>query len=90
MTTLPLAWCHPIRASAHPLILRKPEVRGRIPVGKTKFEEDIAPRLEKIQLGPRCVGFTESSVDRLIKELVTESATAPQFVPPPNKKRKVA
>jgi hypothetical protein len=55
-------------------ILRKPEVRRRIPVGHTKFEEDIAPRLDKVFLGPRCVGFTESSVERLIKELITESA----------------
>jgi predicted DNA-binding transcriptional regulator AlpA len=56
-------------------ILRKPEVRSRVPVGKTKFEEDIAPRLDKVYLGPRCVGFTESSVERLIKELIAESAT---------------
>jgi predicted DNA-binding transcriptional regulator AlpA len=57
-------------------ILRKAQVRDRIPVGKTKFEEDIVPRLTKIQLGPRAVGYLESSVDRLIDELIEESAAA--------------
>ena len=63
-------------------ILRKPEVRNRLPVGKTKFEEDIAPRLEKVHLGPRCVGFTESSVERLIKDLIAESAARDSATPP--------
>jgi predicted DNA-binding transcriptional regulator AlpA len=67
-------------------ILRKPEVRNRIPVGKTKFEHDIVPRLDKVHLGPRCVGFTESSVERVIGELIADSASAPDFVPAPNKK----
>jgi predicted DNA-binding transcriptional regulator AlpA len=67
-------------------ILRKPEARRRIPVGKTKFEEDIAPRLDKVRLGPRCVGFTEDSVERVIDELIAESANIPDFVPTPNKK----
>ena len=65
-------------------ILRKPEVRQRIPVGKTKLEEDILPRLDKVILGPRCVGFTEGSVDRLIRQLILESATAASIVPRPN------
>ncbi len=68
-------------------ILRKPEVRRLVPVGKTKFEEDIAPRLEKVQLGPRCVGYTESSVQRLIHDLIAETATAPKLTPAPNKQR---
>jgi hypothetical protein len=68
-------------------ILRKPEARQRIPVGKTKFDEDIAPRLDKVHLGPRCVGFTEDSVDRLVDELIAESANTPDFVPAPNRKR---
>lgn len=67
-------------------ILRKPEARQRIPVGKTKFEQDIVPRLTKVRLGPRCVGFTEDSVDRVVDELIAESATIPDFVPAPNKK----
>jgi predicted DNA-binding transcriptional regulator AlpA len=68
-------------------ILRKPEVRNRIPVGKTKFEQDIVPRLDKVHLGPRCVGFTESSVQRVISELIAESASIPDFVPTPNRKK---
>ena len=67
-------------------ILRKPEVRNRIPVGKTKLEEDIIPRLDKVRLGPRCVGFTEDSVDRVVSELIAESASIPDFVPTPNRK----
>lgn len=68
-------------------IVRKPEARQRIPVGKTKFEEDIVPRLDKVFLGPRCVGFTESSIDRLIRQLILESATAAPIVPVPNARR---
>ena len=66
-------------------ILRKPDVRKLIPVGKTKFEEDIVPRLDKVILGPRCVGFTEGSVDRLIKQLILESTAAAPIVPAPNR-----
>lgn len=61
-------------------IVRKPEARGRFSVGHTKFDEDIAPRLDKVQLGPRAIGFTESSIDRLIAELIAESATLPKYV----------
>jgi hypothetical protein len=67
-------------------LLRKSEARRRIPVGKTKFEQDIVPRLDKVRLGPRCVGFTEDSVDRVIDELIAESANIPAIVPAPNKK----
>ena len=66
-------------------ILRKREVQHRIPVGKTKLEEDILPRLNRVALGPRYVGFTETSVDRLIKQLILESATAAPIVPAPNR-----
>ena len=68
------------------VIVRKPEARRQIPVGKTKFEEDIV-RLDKVYLGPRCVGFTQSSINRLIAELIAESAGAPKIVPAPNKQR---
>ncbi len=68
------------------IILKKPEVRRQIPVGKTKFEEDIAPRLEKVYLGPHSVGFTQSSVDRVKAELIAASANAPKIVPPPNRR----
>lgn len=67
-------------------ILRKPEVRRRIPVGKTKLEQDIILRLDKVHLGPRCVGFIEESVDRLVETLIAESASIPDFVPTPNRK----
>jgi hypothetical protein len=69
------------------VIVRKPEARRQIPVGKTKFEEDIVPRLDKVYLGPRCVGFTQSSINRLIAQLIAESAGAPKIVPAPNKQR---
>ena len=48
------------------------------------------PRLERVQLGPRSVGYTETSIDRLIKELIAETETAPKIVPPPNKKRRAS
>jgi hypothetical protein len=64
----------PIKQERQERIVRKAEARRRIPVGKTKFEEDISPRLTKVQLGPRAVGYLESSVDRLIDQMVEESA----------------
>ncbi len=66
-------------------LVRKREALKRFPVGRTKFEEDIAPRLTKVRLGPRCVAFTESSIDRVVDEFIAESAAIPQFVPTPNK-----
>jgi hypothetical protein len=66
-------------------LLRKPAVKLRFPVGNSKLEEDILPRLDKVYLGPRCVAYTESSVDRLYDELVANGANAPKFVPEPNK-----
>jgi len=59
-------------------------------VGHTKFEEDFAPRLDKVYLGPKSVGYTMSSLQRLIAELVAESANAPAITPAPNKRRKVS
>lgn len=66
-------------------IRRKAEARGRFGVGKTKFDEMIAPRLTKVMLGPRAVGFTETSIERVIGELIEESAA---IVPAPMPKRK--
>jgi len=73
-------------------ILRKPEVRERIGIGKTMFEESIAPRLTKVQLGPRAVGFTESSVNRLIEEMIAATGTIPRAPVPSDKtgKRRAA
>jgi hypothetical protein len=70
------------------IILRKPEVRAQIPVGKTKFEEDIAPLLDKVYIRKRTVGFTQSSVDRVKAALIAASANAPPIVPPPNRRPK--
>jgi hypothetical protein len=63
---------------------RPRKARGFFDVGKTKFEEDIAPHLEKVILGPRAVAFTDSSIQRLIRELVAESASAKKIIPSPN------
>jgi hypothetical protein len=59
--------------------------RGIFSVGKTKFDKDIAPRLDKVILGPRAIAYTDSSIQRLIRELVAESANAPKIVPAPNR-----
>jgi predicted DNA-binding transcriptional regulator AlpA len=68
-------------------ILRKRDVLQRIPVGRTKFEADIAPRLVKVRLGERSVGYTESSTEKLIAALIAESVGVPSFVPAPNRPR---
>jgi predicted DNA-binding transcriptional regulator AlpA len=52
-------------------LLRASEARARFSVGKTMFAEDIAPRLVRVQIGPRAVGYTESSVNRLITQMIT-------------------
>jgi hypothetical protein len=72
-------------------ILRERELlRDYIPVGRTKFRDAIAPRLVRVQLGPRCVGFTLSSVQKLIGELVDETPNAPKLMPAPNLRRRDA
>jgi hypothetical protein len=55
------------------IIRRKAEARARFPGGHTFFDEKIAPRLTKVRLGPRLIGFTDSSIERLIGELIEES-----------------
>jgi predicted DNA-binding transcriptional regulator AlpA len=71
-------------------ILREHEARYRVGLGKTKFHEDVAPRLVRVQIGPRAVGYTESSVERLIQELIAESAALARYSPPPNRQPKPA
>jgi hypothetical protein len=66
---------------------RPRKAREILGVGKTKFDEDFVPRLEKVILGPRSIAFTDSSIQRLIRELVAESANATKIVPAPNKKK---
>ena len=62
------------------IIRKKAEARARFPGGYTFFDEQIAPRLTKVRLGPRLIGFTESSIQKLIAELIAESA---DIVPAP-------
>jgi predicted DNA-binding transcriptional regulator AlpA len=68
-------------------IVRKREAMARLGVGHSHFEANFAHRLTKVQLGDRAIGFTESSLDRLIEKLIADSADKPAFVPPPNKRR---
>jgi hypothetical protein len=68
-------------------IVRKAGAIARLGVGHTLFEEKFAPRLTKVQLSERAIGYTESSIDQLIAELIAESADAPKIVPEPNTRR---
>jgi hypothetical protein len=68
------------------IIRRKAEARARFPGGHTFFDEQIAPRLQKVRLGRRLIGFTESSIEKLIAELVAESGNImPAPLPRPRK-----
>ena len=55
-------------------IYSQPGSPGRLPTGKSHFYEAIEPRLEKVVLGPKAVGYTERSLDRLIEEGIDEAA----------------
>jgi hypothetical protein len=58
-------------------------------VGHSKGEKDFAPRLVKVRLGKRGVGYTQSSIERLIAELIAESADiVPAPLPRPRKQIK--
>jgi predicted DNA-binding transcriptional regulator AlpA len=61
-------------------IRRRAEAQRRFGVGKTTFDERIAPRLTRVMLGPRLPGFTESSILRVIGEMIAESK---EIVPAP-------
>jgi hypothetical protein len=41
---------------------------GRLPTGKTHFHEVVAPKLERVPLGPKAVGYTERSLNKLIED----------------------
>jgi hypothetical protein len=70
-------------------ILREPAARSMLgEVGRTKFRDDFRPRLQVVKLGPKAIGYTASSVQRLIGELIAESGDAPVFDPEPNKRRR--
>ena len=46
----------------------RPPKRGKFGVSKSHFYDEIEPRLEKVRLGPKPVGYTDRSVDKVIEE----------------------
>ena len=54
-------------------IYSQPGKPGRLPTGKSHFYDEIEPRLEKVALGPKAVGYTERSLDRLIEAGIDEA-----------------
>ena len=54
-------------------IYSQPGKPGRLPTGKSHFYEEIEPRLEKVVLGPKAVGYTERSLNKLIEEGIGEA-----------------
>jgi predicted DNA-binding transcriptional regulator AlpA len=60
-------------------ILRKSEAAARLGCGLSTFHERFVKtgRVKLIYLGKRSVGVLESDIDRLIGELVAESAVHP-------------
>ena len=70
-------------------IIRNTEARTKyFGVGHSQFYEDIVPRLTKVKLGKRAVGYTLSSIQRVIGEMVAETATAKPNDPVPNQQRR--
>jgi hypothetical protein len=68
----------------------RPEARRHFKVGKTKFGEDIEPRLDKVYIGPRTLRLTGSSIARVTEEMIAGSAAVAAAAPPiPTTKRKV-
>jgi hypothetical protein len=60
-------------------LLRLPEARKRLAVGKTKFDEDFIKtgRLRLLRIGPKCVAVVEDELDALIDEIVAERDASP-------------
>ncbi len=52
----------------------KPATRGIFGVGKSCFYETIEPHLEKVQLGPKAIGYTDRSVDSFIAKGIAAAA----------------
>ena len=53
----------------------RPASRGKFNVGKTLFYALIEPRLEKIKLGQRAIGYTDRSINRVLEDgLITAAA----------------
>jgi hypothetical protein len=49
---------------------------GRLPTGKSHFYSVIEPQLERVPLGPKAVGYTERSLNKLIERGIAEAAAA--------------
>ena len=71
-------------------IYSQPSKPGRLPTGKSHFYEEIEPKLEKVVLGPKAVGYTERSLDKMIEEgstrpppsVIADCARTPTSAPP--------
>ena len=55
-------------------IYSQPGKPGRLPTGKSHFYEEIESRLEKVVLGPKAVGYTERSLNKMIAQGIDEAA----------------
>jgi hypothetical protein len=51
----------------------RPAKRGLFNVGKSTFYDEIEPDLEKVNLGPRAVGYTDRSVEKRIVKGIAEA-----------------
>jgi hypothetical protein len=56
----------------------KPAKPGRLPTSKSHFHEVIAPKLEKVALGEKAVGYTERSLDKLIEQGIEAAEQQPK------------
>jgi hypothetical protein len=50
--------------------------RGVFNVGKSHFYETVEPQLERVALGERAVGYTERSVERVIRQGIAKAKRA--------------
>jgi hypothetical protein len=63
------------------IIRRTPTRVEYFGTGESQFDATIAPRLTNVALGKRAVGFTLSSIQRVIQEMIAEGeGTAPNIV----------
>jgi hypothetical protein len=53
---------------------KRPASRGLFNVGKSLFYEEIEPRLEKVALGPKAVGYTDRSVEAIQAEMIAAAS----------------
>jgi hypothetical protein len=61
-------------SNGRPARKARPARRGLLNVGKSHFYDEIEPRLERVPLGDRAVGYTDRSVNRLIEEGIATEA----------------